>query len=190
MPTYPGPIRDEPLCIELHNTLYADRGANVDGLCDAAGLRAWLDAFAGRLPGDARAVDLERRDDFLGLRAAVREALQGTLENRAISATALSVLNRYSAGSPQSLRIAQRGRARSSEVRHHGATATDVVLGAIAADAIALVGGPRSAELRRCGAPGCVLMFVKDHPRREWCSAACGNRARQARHYARRRRRS
>src|SRR2546429_545268 len=34
---------------------------------------------------------------------------------------------------------------------------------------------------------GCVLYFVKDHPRREWCSAACGNRARAARHYSRHR---
>ncbi|HEY0690395.1 MAG TPA: CGNR zinc finger domain-containing protein [Kribbella sp.] len=27
---------------------------------------------------------------------------------------------------------------------------------------------------------------MKDHPRREWCSTTCGNRARAARHYARR----
>ena len=37
----------------------------------------------------------------------------------------------------------------------------------------------------RVHAPGCVLYFIKDHPRREWCSTACGNRARAARHYAR-----
>jgi len=28
---------------------------------------------------------------------------------------------------------------------------------------------------------------VKNHPRREWCSAACGNRVRAARHYRRHR---
>jgi predicted RNA-binding Zn ribbon-like protein len=49
------------------------------------------------------------------------------------------------------------------------------------------VGGQLQPDLRACGAPGCVLMFVKDHPRREWCSVACGNRARQARLTARRR---
>jgi predicted RNA-binding Zn ribbon-like protein len=64
-------------------------------------------------------------------------------------------------------------------------TATDTVLGVIAADTIELLGGPRSDDLRACGAPGCMLMFLKDHPRREWCSPTCGNRARQARHYAR-----
>jgi predicted RNA-binding Zn ribbon-like protein len=40
--------------------------------------------------------------------------------------------------------------------------------------------------LRACHALGCVLLFLKDHPRREWWCNACGNRARQARHYARR----
>jgi predicted RNA-binding Zn ribbon-like protein len=30
-----------------------------------------------------------------------------------------------------------------------------------------------------------VLYFVKTHPRREWCSVACGNRVRAARHYQR-----
>jgi predicted RNA-binding Zn ribbon-like protein len=60
-----------------------------------------------------------------------------------------------------------------------------VVLSALAADAIDLVTGPNRASLRVCGAPGCVLAFVKRHPRREWCSTACGNRVRQARHYLR-----
>src|SRR5438105_1450694 len=67
----------------------------------------------------------------------------------------------------------------------HGASASDVILAAIATDAIDLITSSRLTGLRACGAPGCVLLFVKDHPRREWCSAACGNRARQARHYAR-----
>ncbi len=59
------------------------------------------------------------------------------------------------------------------------------LLGGLAADAIEfLASGP---ELRACLAPGCVLYFVKDHPRRAWCSTGCGNRVRAARHYARRR---
>ena len=56
----------------------------------------------------------------------------------------------------------------------------------IAVDAVALLAGdPESGPLRACLAPGCVLYFVADHPRREWCSPACGNRARVARHYER-----
>jgi predicted RNA-binding Zn ribbon-like protein len=58
-------------------------------------------------------------------------------------------------------------------------------LSAIATQAVELFGQGDGFELRACLAPGCVLYFVKDHPRREWCSAGCGNRARAARHYAR-----
>jgi predicted RNA-binding Zn ribbon-like protein len=65
----------------------------------------------------------------------------------------------------------------------------DIVLATFAADAIRLVTGPQRGELRACGAPGCALMFLKDHPRREWCSNARGNHARQARHYDRARKR-
>jgi predicted RNA-binding Zn ribbon-like protein len=43
--------------------------------------------------------------------------------------------------------------------------------------------GENGSTLRACRAPGCVLYFAKTHPRREWCSVACGNRARAARHY-------
>jgi predicted RNA-binding Zn ribbon-like protein len=185
MPDYAGPIRGEPLAIELHNTLYADRGAVADGLASDAGLRAWLAALGDRLPVDPGAVDPGRLDDFRSLRDAVREALHAALEGRSMSDDALAELNRRSAASPESLELTQRDRERSAQVRHHAPTASDVALGAIAASAIALVSGPDAGALRACGAPGCVLAFVKDHPRREWCSPACGNRARQARHYAR-----
>jgi predicted RNA-binding Zn ribbon-like protein len=56
-------------------------------------------------------------------------------------------------------------------------------LARVAQESIALLGGADAAKLRACYAPGCVLYFVKTHPRREWCSVTCGNRARAARHY-------
>lgn len=182
---YPGPIRAEPLPIELHNTLFADGGRVVDGLADSRGLREWLAALGERLPVRPGAVEAGRVEDFLALRAAVRAAVEAVLEGRAVPEDALAELNRASEHSPRSLQLAQRGRQRRSEVRYHAPTATDVLLGVIAADTIELLGGSRADDLRACGAPGCVLMFLKDHPRREWCSATCGNRARQARHYAR-----
>jgi predicted RNA-binding Zn ribbon-like protein len=54
-------------------------------------------------------------------------------------------------------------------------------------ETIELLTGDERPRLRACNAPGCVLYFVKDHPRRQWCSNACGNRARAARHYQRHR---
>lgn len=56
---------------------------------------------------------------------------------------------------------------------------------AIAEEAVALFAGPDRLLLRACRAPGCVLYFVRNHPRRAWCSDGCGNRARVARHYQR-----
>ena len=67
-------------------------------------------------------------------------------------------------------------------------TAHDPALAAVAAiaeEAVALFAGPDRLLLRACRAPGCVLYFVRNHPRREWCSDGCGNRARVARHYHR-----
>jgi predicted RNA-binding Zn ribbon-like protein len=55
----------------------------------------------------------------------------------------------------------------------------------IAEEAVSLFADPRQPHLRACLAPSCVLYFTKTHPRREWCSPACGNRARVARHYRR-----
>jgi len=171
--------------VELHNTLFAARGEPVDGLADAGGLRAWLAALERQLPVEPGAVDAARLDDFLRLRAAVRAALQSAVDGEPVPAEALAALNAASATAPRWIGLVERGRERVAQVNFVGGDATDIVLGEIAAQTVELLAGPRAADLRACGAPGCVLMFLKDHPRREWCSPACGNRARQARHYAR-----
>lgn len=186
---YLGPVRHEPLAVELHNTLYADRGDLIDGLETPEHLRAWIDAIAHRLPAPAGEIDAERRPEFLALRGAVREALHGAVEGRPVPAAALEALNEAAARAPVSPRaVEQPDGELLMEARYHAADATDIALAAIAADAIELLSGPAREALRTCTAPRCVLMFSKDHPRRTWCSAACGNRARQARHYERARR--
>jgi predicted RNA-binding Zn ribbon-like protein len=185
--SYAGPLRDEPLAIELHNTVYAANGIGIDGLTDSASAAAWIDALGERLPeggsGRRRPPGL---DELVALRAAVREALAGAVSGEQVPRPTLETINAFSARAPRSRAAiwqAQGPPLAASDV--HGATRADVILAALAADAVDLLTGPRRAELRACGAPGCVLMFFKDHPRREWCSNACGNRARQARHYHR-----
>ena len=184
-PVYEGPLRGQPLPVELHNTLYASGGAARDGIADAAGLRAWLSAGAGDLPGAAGAVDAGRIAEFHALRGAARAALRARADDRAVPAAARRALNAAAAVAPRSPQLLPDGRA---AVREHCADPTTIVLAALAAATIELIGGPEAPPLRACGAPGCVLLFVADRPRRAWCSDACGNRARQARHYARQRR--
>jgi predicted RNA-binding Zn ribbon-like protein len=66
-----------------------------------------------------------------------------------------------------------------------GSSPVTAGLAQVARQAIDLLGGADGARLLACYAHGCVLYFVKSHPRREWCSVACGNRVRAARHYQR-----
>jgi predicted RNA-binding Zn ribbon-like protein len=187
MSRYEGPLRDEPLPIELHNTLYAVRGEAIDGIADATGLGAWVAAVGDRLPFAApKGID-SRLDEFHAVRDAVREVLGATLEHRRASKGALIELNSRSASAARFEHLTRAGPPLAAEVRYRGSTQTDVLLGYLAAATIRLVTGPQAADLRACRAPGCVLMFLKDQPRREWCSTQCGNRARQARLYARRR---
>jgi len=184
-----GPPGAEPLAVELHNTIYASGGQLVDCLATESSTRAWLGALADRLPPHGKG-RLPTRAELVQLRDPVRELLHSALSGETFSAANLDILNRISADAPRSpVARWRRDAPPVADVDTHGASRAAVVLAALAADTIDLLTGPRRKALRACGAPGCVLLFVKNHPRREWCSAACGNRARQARHYARTRHR-
>lgn len=184
---YAGPLRQEPIAIELHNTLFAVNGQLLDGIEDGAPTAAWLDGLATRLPDGG---GLPSAADLVELRGAVRDALHSAVDGESPSRMALEAINQAAARAPRSVVAIWRPDADPvAATDYHGAGAGDIVIAALAADAIELLTGPRRADLRSCGAPGCVLMFLKDHPRREWCSNTCGNRARQARHYERTHRR-
>jgi predicted RNA-binding Zn ribbon-like protein len=185
MPSYPGPIRDWPLPVLLHNTNYATRGNPVDGIADAAGLRAWVEAIRPHLPFAVPRPDASRLEDFHSLRHAVRTALHAVLDERAIPKAAVAELNGRSAAAARFEQLSRTQGQASVRMAYRAATPTDLLLGHLAAATIQLVSGHEAAKLHACGAPGCVLVFMKGDPRREWCSTACGNRARQARHYAR-----
>jgi predicted RNA-binding Zn ribbon-like protein len=183
--SYAGPVRGEPLAVELHNTVYALGGELVDGLADPTSCDAWLTALDRRLPAGGVGAG-PRPAELIGLRHAVREAFHSLVEGRLPPRTSIEAINRSSTRAPRA--AIARWRRDSPPVSgwdFGDASRADVVLSALAADAIDLVTGPNRASLRVCGAPGCVLAFVRQHPRREWCSSACGNRVRQARHYRR-----
>lgn len=182
---YAGPLRDEPVAIELHNTIYATGGHVIDGLVAPRSADAWLEALAERLP-DAGEGAWPAPEELVELRGAVRVALQAAVAGASQERAALWVINRASARAPRSPVAEWRLDADPIAATHyHGASRADVVIGALAWDAIELLTGPRGADLRACHAPRCVLLFLKGHPRQEWCSNTCGNRVRQARHYAR-----
>ncbi len=173
------------MAVELHNTLYAAGGELIDGLANRASSSAWLAGLAERLPTGGKGAP-PKPAELIALRHAVRQALQEAVGGDFASRDGIESINRYGTRAPKSRVARWRNDARPLADWDFGrASRADVVLSALAADSIELLTGPDVENLRSCGAPGCVLMFVKDHPRREWCSGPCGNRARQARHYRR-----
>lgn len=185
--TYSGPLHGEPLAVELHNTLYLVRGSLHDGIADQAGAGAWLRSLASELPVDARAARVSVRD-LQDLREHVRELLESAALGEPAPAAAVRALNALTAAAPRALvgELDGEGAVRIDEIRP-GATPAATVLAALAESALELADATQAPKLQYCGAPGCALLFLRDHPRREWCSSACGNRARQARLVARRR---
>ncbi|MFI1585531.1 CGNR zinc finger domain-containing protein [Embleya sp. NPDC020630] len=197
------PLLGEPLPVELMNTIWADREGVHDALERPDDTRAWLHAVAPRvalLAGhDLR--DIPAKDTaelavrLTGLRDALRRlAAEATGDPRpaAASATreldaAVDALNEAAGAVPtwSALTWTSGGApARHTRTRGHAAAAT---VSAIAEEGIELFSRGTDTPLRACLAPGCVLYFIKDHPRREWCSPTCGSRARSARHYQRHR---
>ena len=195
------PVRGEPLAVELMNTIWADRDGVHDALATAREAGAWLDAVRDRLP-QVRAAHGPPRRSATASDAALLRRLRDALRRIAAQITedprepdapgdvttlpvgdAVTVVNHAAGAMPPRLLHLDRGVVSADR---RAPSATDALLAGFATDAVDLLAGDHEAgALRACLAPGCVLYFVQDHPRREWCSPACGNRARVARHYER-----
>lgn len=179
------PLLGEPLPVELANTRYAVRGVPHEGLAEPEHLAAWLRDIAPRLtapPSDAALLAVDARDlaAALDLRECVAALLRAATTDTAPAADTVARLNAYTRAAPHWRELTW-----PTATTHTRAEPIAAVLAELAGATIDLVTGPDRAELRPCHGPGCVLHFVKNNPRREWCSAGCGNRARVARHYQR-----
>jgi predicted RNA-binding Zn ribbon-like protein len=185
------------------NTLWADRDGVHDALADPAGAVAWLRAVGPRTeipvdgfgaPGDRAGAEAEAEAvarQLRPLRDALRRlAAEATGDPRpttgpADRSAAIDTINRAAAAAPSWPELSwPDGGPATRQLRSRG-PASRALLSAVAGQAAVLFAGPDRGRLRACLAPGCVLYFVQNHPRREWCSAGCGNRARVARHYRR-----
>jgi predicted RNA-binding Zn ribbon-like protein len=200
------PLLGEALPVELMNTVWADRAGVHDALADPAGALAWLRAVQARLDprpdelsewlADDRPAGLaEAADALRALRDALRRlAADATGDPRTAAipagtsrADALEVLARAGAAAPTWSVLEWPDGGEPTRGVRTAAGAGVAAVSLLAEQGVALFAGARRWELRACLAPGCVLYFLREHPRRGWCSAGCGNRARVARHYERRR---
>jgi predicted RNA-binding Zn ribbon-like protein len=158
-----------------------------DELATPADLGRWLE---GRDPASAPApaeVTL-RLSDFRALREAIRSLFDALVAGRAVPAEAAEAVNAASAA-VRSARALDLTDPRSPAAVDDGAGGSRAAeeLAAIARSAIDVVGTPERDRLRVCAAPRCGRYFRSTRSSRRWCSDACGNRARVARHHARQR---
>lgn len=184
------------LPVALMNTIWADR----DGLHDTlnAGASDWLRRAAGVLladvAGDGAWSTADVEEGVVRLRrlrdALRRLAAELTGDHRPDAASAISdraaavaVLNETCALASAWPALVWPDAAPQHAVARTAHPPSLLALARVAAAAVDLL--TRPTALGACEAPGCVRYFVRDNPRRGWCSGACGNRARVARHYRR-----
>ena len=178
------PLLGEPLSLDLVNTRIRSDGTDVDLLDAPAALATWLAAESGRLSwsGAVSAADLRAvrtlRDAIAALLSARRVGVRPRPQAVKVVNTALST------STPATRLVWTATGARAA--RRAAGLQREMLLCALAMDAVNLMTGPDAALVRTCEHPECVLQFLARNPRRRWCSASiCGNRARVARHYAR-----
>ncbi|MFI2415761.1 CGNR zinc finger domain-containing protein [Streptomyces sp. NPDC018947] len=190
------------LALELVSTIRHDGDGGVaDDLATTHGTTRWVRAQADHLTGVAAGgitVDEDLRTEIIALRRAVR-----ALFARAVSPAppspadarrlmpadqALAHLNAVAAREEVVPQLTWPGQG-APEVRLVSPEGDpgNRLMAALARAAIEFLSGPQREQLRACTAPRCVRYFVKSHGRQEWCKPSCGNRARAARHYRRRR---
>lgn len=181
------PLLGEPPPIELANTVYAARGRRKEGLQTVEHLAAWLRDMRQRLAVELDDADIHGVTDrdlrlTRELRDAIRTLCAAAVEGHDLDPDAVATLNRHASQTPRwhELRTVPEPHA----VVCSKGRPVSAAFAALAEDAVDLFAGPSCCQLRICHAPGCVLYFVRDIPRREWCSPGCGNRVRAARHYA------
>ena len=168
----PRPLTGEPLSLDLLNTRWMREGAVQDLLTDTDGLAVWL--AANRL--DFPAGDAVLRH-VLQARDALRIAVDGSLEEGADRVDAVLAHGRIRAT------LTSGGPGEEPEF-------SDPAWGPawLAARSYLELLDTAPDRIRRCAHGSCILHFfdTSRNGTRRWCSmAACGNRAKASRHYAR-----
>jgi predicted RNA-binding Zn ribbon-like protein len=189
-------VEVDPLAVALMNTIWADR----DGLHDTldAGAADWLRTAAGVLLADVKGdgawspVDVEEgvvrvrrlRDALRRLAAELtgdhRPEAASAITDRVVAVAVLNETCSLAAAWPA---LVWPDAAPPHAVVRTAHPPVLLALARLAVEAVDLLARP--SALAPCAAPGCVRYFLRDNPRRGWCSGACGNRARVARHYRR-----
>ncbi|MFJ9961683.1 CGNR zinc finger domain-containing protein [Streptomyces avermitilis] len=168
----PRPLTGEPVSLDLLNTRWNREGAVQDLLTDTDGLAVWLAANALDFPAD----DTVLRH-VLQARDALAAAVDGSLGEGAGRVDAVLGHGR--------IRATLTTEGPGESVEFEDASWGPAWLAA--RDYLELL-TTAPDRIRRCAHDTCILHFfdTSRNGTRRWCSmAACGNRAKASRHYAR-----
>ncbi|WP_405872710.1 MULTISPECIES: CGNR zinc finger domain-containing protein [unclassified Streptomyces] len=170
----PRPLTGEPLALDLLNTRWNQEGVMQDLLADVDGLGVWLDStgLSGGYAPDSRMLR-----HVLKARDALKTAVDGSPEEGARAVDAVLGHGRIRAT------LTPDGPGELPEF-------TDPTWGPawLAARNYLELLSTAPDRIRGCAHDSCVLHFfdTSRNGTRRWCSmAACGNRAKASRHYAR-----
>lgn len=178
-PPEPAPGEDSWLSLALVNSRI-NRGGRMVDMLEGAGAVGWLREHA--LVADGTAVPKQGPSALRELRATVRKLLVARIDGSEPDPEDIGRLNRALLAVPGSPQLRFAGDRWERGWHPDGGDPIQRACAAIAADALDLLCG--GTALGACAAPGCVRLLVRDHPRRHWCSARCGDRVRAARYYA------
>lgn len=170
-----------PPAVDLANTVIVTSAGDRDLLEDEDQLKAWIAAERGRIAGVEAASG--RLPEVRALRDTVRELLHARAHGEHPPEGGRRRINAVSASVPLRAALTPEGDAvEEPDARDP----YDLFESTVARSAIELA-DRREDRLSVCGAPSCGMLYLREHPQQVWCSKACGNRARVARHAARRR---
>jgi predicted RNA-binding Zn ribbon-like protein len=170
-------------------------GHPVEHFTSLTDVTAWLEAHgllhaARRRPIDvtppARAAAL--LDHAVAVRSGLREVVEALVAGRAVDASALATVNAI-LRTRSAVELVP-GEGGVALAHRHVGDPLDDALAAVAEPLVSVIATGEVDRLRICANDGCRWVFhdTSRTGRRRWCSmASCGNRAKAARHRARKR---
>lgn len=170
-----------PLALDFANTVWPGRRRGpMDTIASTTDLRVWLDRAA--IP--ATTTDFEERlDDFRGLRTAIRQLLEASARKDVLPRRAMEIVNLFATDTARVPQLVPEGRGSRIIQEILSEDPASLFFGRVALSTMEVL---TTMRVGICGAPSCGLFFIADRPDQRWCSNGCGNRARVARHAARR----
>lgn len=169
--------------LDVANTVAVEKGVEHDLLARNGEYARWAEAAARspELTPDAAAAIVRAEPRVLDLREHIRAVLRATAAGKALPGSSIAALNKASRVAPEWTEIGADG----NLVGRAQGTAVDRLLAEYARSAMTIA-AEGMTRLRVCRAPSCGMFYRPRRRQQLWCSEPCGNRARFARHYARR----